>query len=152
MKPLHLHVTLAALNHMAMNGSRMTVMLFAASLGASPAVVGLLAALYGLISAFVAVRVGRWIDRSGPRKPIMLGSSMVTLGAVIAGAWHELPALFIAAPLMGTFNSMFQMTTHQTVGRYGKPEEVAQAALFLVSDMASWVTGHTLVVDGGQAL
>ena len=37
-------------------------------------------------------------------------------------------------------------------GRYGKPEEVAQAALFLVSDMASWVTGHTLVVDGGQAL
>ena len=98
---------------------------FAASLGASPAVVWLLAALYGLISAFVAVRVGRWIDRSGPRKPIMLGSSMVTLGAVIAGAWHELPALFIAAPLMGTFNSMFQMTTHQTVGRYGKPEDRA---------------------------
>ena len=45
MKPLHLHVTLAALNHMAMNGSRMTVMLFAASLGASPATIGVLAAL-----------------------------------------------------------------------------------------------------------
>ncbi len=37
-------------------------------------------------------------------------------------------------------------------GRYGMPEEVAQAALFLVSDMASWVTGQTLVVDGGQSL
>ncbi len=37
-------------------------------------------------------------------------------------------------------------------GRYGQPEEVAQAALFLVSDMASWVTGQTLAVDGGQAL
>ncbi len=37
-------------------------------------------------------------------------------------------------------------------GRYGRPEEVAQAALFLVSDMASWVTGQTLVGDGGQAL
>jgi len=48
---------------------------------------------------------------------------MVALGAVVAGAWHEVPALFIAAPVMGTFNSMFQMTTHQTVGRYGKPED-----------------------------
>lgn len=123
MKPLHIHVTLAASNQMTMNGSRMTVMLFAATLGVSPALIGLLAALFGLVSAFVAVHVGRWIDRAGPRKPIMLASFMVTLGAVVAGVWHEIPALFIAAPLMGTFNSMFQMTTHQTVGRYGKPED-----------------------------
>lgn len=125
MNPLHIHVTLAAFNHMAMNGSRLTVMLFAATLGASPALIGLLAALFGLVGAFVAVPVGRWIDRSGPRKPMMLASAMVTLGAVIAGVWHELSALFIIAPLMGTFNSMFQMTTHQTVGRYGKPEDRA---------------------------
>ncbi len=125
MKPLHLHVTLAALNHMAMNGSRMTVMLFAASLDASPALIGLLAALFGLVSAFVAVPVGRWIGRVGPRRPMMLSSFMVTLAAVIAGAVHSIPALFIAAPLLGTFNSMFQMTTHQSVGRYGKPEERA---------------------------
>jgi len=37
-------------------------------------------------------------------------------------------------------------------GRYGKPEEVAHVATFLVSDQASWVTGQTIVVDGGQAL
>ncbi len=37
-------------------------------------------------------------------------------------------------------------------GRYGRPEEVAHAALFLVSDLASWITGQTLAVDGGQAL
>ncbi len=123
MKPLHRYVTLAAFNHMAMTGSRLTVMLLAASLGASPALIGLLAALFGLVSALVAVPVGRWIDRSGPRQPIMLASFMVTLGAVVAGVWHEIPALFIAAPLMGTFNSMFQMTTHQTVGRYGRPED-----------------------------
>ena len=125
MKPLHLHVTLAAFNHMSMNGSRLTVMLFAASLGASPALIGLLAALYGVFGVMIAVRVGRWIDRAGPRKPIMLASGMVTAGAVIGGLWHELPALFLVAPLMGTFNSMFQMTTHQTVGRYGKPEDRA---------------------------
>ena len=35
-------------------------------------------------------------------------------------------------------------------GRMGKPEEIATAALFLCSDQASWITGQTLTVDGGQ--
>ena len=36
------------------------------------------------------------------------------------------------------------------MGRYGTPEEVANVAMFLASDMASWVTGQTIAVDGGQ--
>ncbi len=35
------------------------------------------------------------------------------------------------------------------MGRIGKPEEVAKAALFLASDDSSFVTGHLLFVDGG---
>ena len=35
------------------------------------------------------------------------------------------------------------------LGRWGKPEEVAQAALYLASDESSFVTGTALVVDGG---
>jgi len=37
-------------------------------------------------------------------------------------------------------------------GRFGRPEEIAHAALFLASPWAGWITGHTLVVDGGQML
>jgi NAD(P)-dependent dehydrogenase (short-subunit alcohol dehydrogenase family) len=36
--------------------------------------------------------------------------------------------------------------------RLGAPEDIANAALFLASDMASWITGQTLVVDGGALL
>ena len=35
------------------------------------------------------------------------------------------------------------------MGRFGEPEEVARAALFLASDDAGYITGHTLAVDGG---
>ena len=36
-------------------------------------------------------------------------------------------------------------------GRMGTPEEVANVALFLASDAASWVTGQTIAVDGALA-
>ena len=36
--------------------------------------------------------------------------------------------------------------------RYGKPEEIAYAIIYLLSDAASWITGTSLVIDGGKTL
>ncbi|HVX22763.1 MAG TPA: SDR family oxidoreductase [Acidimicrobiales bacterium] len=38
------------------------------------------------------------------------------------------------------------------LGRLGEPDDIAQAVLFLVSDASSWITGQTLLVDGGGVL
>ena len=41
---------------------------------------------------------------------------------------------------------------HIPAGRFGTPEDIGGAVAFLVSDDAAWVTGHHLVVDGGQTI
>lgn len=43
-------------------------------------------------------------------------------------------------------------TKRYPLKRYGKPEEVAYAVIYLLSDASSWVTGTNLVIDGGYTL
>ena len=42
-----------------------------------------------------------------------------------------------------------EMTASQPVGRMGRPDEIAAAALYLASDESSFVTGSALMIDGG---
>ena len=44
---------------------------------------------------------------------------------------------------------MKTLSEYQPIGRMGKPEEVAQLALYLCSDEASFVTGQAYPIDGG---
>jgi NAD(P)-dependent dehydrogenase (short-subunit alcohol dehydrogenase family) len=44
------------------------------------------------------------------------------------------------------------LSASTALGRIGEPPDVASAVAFLVSDEASWITGETLVLDGGQLL
>lgn len=41
---------------------------------------------------------------------------------------------------------------HYLLKRYGRPEEVARAIVFLLSEASSFVTGHSLIVDGGVSV
>ena len=38
------------------------------------------------------------------------------------------------------------------LGRFGLPEDVAHAIIYLLSDASSWVTGTEIVIDGGRSL
>ncbi|MBW2232224.1 MAG: SDR family oxidoreductase [Deltaproteobacteria bacterium] len=62
---------------------------------------------------------------------------------------------FIDTPMLAAFNENApddmrrRMEKAHMLERFGRPEEVAAAALFLCSEDASFVTGHALTVDGG---
>jgi NAD(P)-dependent dehydrogenase (short-subunit alcohol dehydrogenase family) len=45
-----------------------------------------------------------------------------------------------------------QIARHTPLRRLGEPQDIANAALFLASDLASWITGTTMIVDGGAML
>jgi len=38
------------------------------------------------------------------------------------------------------------------LGRFGKPDDIAYAAIYLLSDASEWVTGTSMIVDGGITL
>lgn len=57
---------------------------------------------------------------------------------------------FIAKNYPGREAEMFEkLSRSQPIGRMGKPEEVAQLALFLCSDAAGFITGTNVPIDGG---
>jgi NAD(P)-dependent dehydrogenase (short-subunit alcohol dehydrogenase family) len=49
-------------------------------------------------------------------------------------------------------DAVWKQVETSLLGRIGKPEELAEAITFLASDQASFITGQTLVVDGGYTI
>ncbi len=60
-----------------------------------------------------------------------------------------LPGLMATETVMPFYNSRPEMLARVPMRRYGDPEEVVGATVFLASDASTYVTGSTIVVDGG---
>ncbi|MCY0871893.1 MAG: glucose 1-dehydrogenase [Acidithiobacillus caldus] len=58
----------------------------------------------------------------------------------------------INASVWGNPDSLKDLDQKIAMGRLGRPEEVAQVIAFLASDLASYITGTTLAVDGGMLI
>ena len=87
------------------------------------------------------------------------GVEMFTRVAAMELARHDIRVTAIApglidtpltAPMMGIKSIRDEYLENIPAGRAGTPEDVANAALYLVSDEATWVNGSMLVVDGAE--
>ena len=78
-------------------------------------------------------------------------TSGIRVNAVCPG-WIETPMVMDEGPAPASIPEVYEaLAGIVPMRRLGKPAEVAQAVAWLCSDVASFVTGHPLLVDGGVA-
>lgn len=77
---------------------------------------------------------------------IELGHKQIRVNAVCPGM-VETPLIYSNGVI--TKEQMEADRKNYPLERYGQPTDIAHAIIYLLSDASSWVTGHSLVVDGG---
>jgi len=77
-----------------------------------------------------------------------VGVDGVTVNAIAPGLTHSHGTEVEGVAASGLFELLAQA---QAIKRNGMPADIAGALSFLVSEDASWMTGQTLLVDGGKA-
>ncbi|MGH7271552.1 MAG: glucose 1-dehydrogenase [Polyangiaceae bacterium] len=77
-----------------------------------------------------------------------LGGSNIRVNAIAPGFVDTR----LASAILKNDDLLKSVISRTPLGRYGEPDEIAGAALYLASDAASFLTGHTLVVDGGLTI
>lgn len=118
-------IAFTVLTHTAFSSARMTSSLYALSNRSSAFTVGVVMALFALVPALLAVRAGRWLDRVGSYRPLLLGGTLMTLGALLPAAFPygtaDVAPLLVAAALLGTGFMCVQMTVQNLVGLAADP-------------------------------
>ena len=103
--------------HACMAGMRMAAPLMALREGYSAAAVGILLALFATTQVFLAIPAGRYTDKHGLRKPILLSVLAASAGAGIAVLFPIFPVLCLSALMTGGATGAMVIALQRHVGR-----------------------------------
>jgi len=116
-------IALSILNHVAFSGTRVSLTLGALHLQLPTVQVGFVLSMFSLLPMLLAIPGGRWIDRTGARWPMTLGTVVIAVGLVIPLAWLAAPSLFVASVLVGLGFMPFHLGIQKLISEHGGPEE-----------------------------
>ena len=103
--------------HGTMTGMRMATPLLALKEGYSAAAVGMLLALFALTQVFLSLPAGRYADRHGLKRPLIISVAAACSGAGVAGLFPIYPVLCLSALLTGGAAGMALIALQRHVGR-----------------------------------
>jgi len=118
--------------HACMAGMRMATPLLALKQGYSAVAVGALLSLFALTQVFIAVPAGRYTDRVGLRRPVVMAVIAASLGALLAALWPVFSMLCLAALATGGATGVTVIALQRHVGRLAsEPAELKNAFSWL---------------------
>ena len=117
---LQLAVTVLATT--AMQATRPTMTYRALSLGASPLEIGLIQSAFSILPAITAVAIGRWIDRVGESRYLMLSLATLAVGSAVAFLAPGLLVLGLAQVALGLGQIIYLVASQSMVANHGPRE------------------------------
>lgn len=154
---LHVIALLTILLHLTYAGMRMLMSLYALKLGATPLTVGLLMSVLAAAPMLFVVNWGRYVDRIGVHRPMLLGSIGVLAAALCGFAVPRIEMFFVSSALAGLGFILYHLAVNQMAGLVGRPENRAKnftvlALAFSTSTfVAPVVTGYAIEWLGHRA-
>jgi predicted MFS family arabinose efflux permease len=149
---IYLVVVMAFLSQAGFGGSRVAMSLHALQLTSNQLAIGVVIALYSLCPMLLAIAIGRFADRSPPRRLVLMGSVVMTAALLLPPLLPGLSSLWIAAFVLGLAHQLFSLPIEALVGGIGGPEKRARnyalitmawsAANFLGPVMAGYSIDH----------
>jgi len=119
--------------HACMAGMRMAIPLLALKQGFSALAVGALLALFALTQVFLALPAGRYADREGLKKPLLISVLMSAVGASLSVIWPVFPVMCISALATGGATGVAVIALQRHVGRMANSPAELKAAFSWLS-------------------